>query len=148
MLPAAKGDIVTVQYTGKLSNGEIFDASPDDRPLQFVIGKKEVIPGFESAVTGMVTGEKRTVIIPAAEAYGQKLPERIEEIDRARLPEKLNPRVGERLEITGHDNSRRIVEVVAVSDQTLTLDGNHPLAGRDLTFDITMLEVVKQPKLF
>ena len=148
MLPAAKGDIVTVQYTGKLSNGEIFDASPDDRPLQFVIGKKEVIPGFESAVTGMVTGEKRTITIPAAEAYGQKLPERIEEIARARLPEKLNPRVGDRLEITGHDNSQRIVEVVAVSDQTLTLDGNHPLAGRDLTFDITMLEVVKQPKLF
>lgn len=148
MLPAAKGDIVTVQYTGKLSNGEIFDASPDDRPLQFVIGKKEVIPGFEEAVTGMVTGEKRTVTIPAAEAYGQKLPERVEEIDRARLPEKLNPRVGDRLEITGHDNSRRIVEVIAVSDQTLTLDGNHPLAGQDLTFDIAMMEVVKQPKLF
>lgn len=148
MLPAAKGDIVTVQYTGKLSNGEIFDASPDDRPLQFVIGKKEVIPGFEEAVTGMVTGEKRTVTIPAAEAYGQKLPERVEEIDRARLPEKLNSRVGDRLEITGHDNSRRIVEVIAVSDQTLTLDGNHPLAGQDLTFDIAMLEVVKQPKLF
>jgi len=148
MLPAAKGDIVTVQYTGKLSNGEIFDASPDDRPLQFVIGKKEVIPGFEEAVTGMVTGEKRTVTIPADKAYGQKLPERIEEIDRARLPEKLNPNVGDRLEITGHDNSRRIVEVVAISDRTLTLDGNHLLAGRDLTFDITMLEVVKQPKLF
>ena len=148
MLPAAKGDIVTVQYTGKLSNGEIFDASPDDRPLQFVIGKKEVIPGFESAVTGMVMGEKRTVTMPAADAYGQKLPEQVEEIDRERLPEKLNPRVGDRLEITGHDNSRRIVEVIAVSDQTLTLDGNHPLAGQDLTFDIAMLEVVKQPKLF
>lgn len=148
MLPAAKGDIVTVQYTGKLSNGEIFDASPDDRPLQFVIGKKEVIPGFEEAVTGMVTGEKRTVTIPAAEAYGQKLPERVEEIDRTRLPEKLNPRAGDRLEITGHDNSRRIVEVIAVNDQTVTLDGNHPLAGKDLTFDIAMLEVTKQPKLF
>lgn len=148
MLPAAKGDIVTVQYTGKLSNGEVFDASPDDRPLQFVIGKKEVIPGFEEAVIGMVTGEKRTVTIPTAQAYGHKLPERVEEIDRGRLPETLNPHVGDRLEITGHDNSRRIVEVVAVSEQTLTLDGNHPLAGLDLTFDINMLEVVKQPKLF
>lgn len=148
MLPAAKGDIVTVQYTGKLSNGEIFDASPDDRPLRFVIGKEEVIPGFEAAVTGMVTGEKRTVTIPATKAYGQKLPERVEEIDRARLPKTLNPHVGDRLEITGHDNSRRIVEVVAVTDQTLILDGNHPLAGKDLTFDIAMLEVAKQPKLF
>ncbi len=148
MLPAAKGDIVTVQYAGTLSNGEIFDESPEDRPLQFVIGKKEVIPGFEEAVIGMVTGEKRTVTIPAVQAYGEKLPQRIEEIDRARLPEAIAPRVGDRLEIVGHDNSRRIVEVVAVSDQTLTLDGNHPLAGRDLTFDIAMVEVVKQPKLF
>lgn len=148
MLPAAQGDIVTVHYTGRLADGQVFDASPEDRPLQLVIGKKEVIPGFEQAVIGMVIGEKRTVTIPAEEAYGPRLQEKIEEIQRGRLPEKVVLRIGGRLEIIGHDNSRRYVDIVDVTDTTVTLDANHPLAGKALIFDIAMVDIVKKPKIF
>ena len=148
MLPAAPGDIVSVHYTGKLGNGEIFDASTEDRPLQFVIGKKEVIPGFEQGVIGMVTGEKRTITVPADQGYGKKIKEKIEEIERSRLPKGLDLKIGGILEIIGHNGHQLQVEVVAITETTVTLDANHLLAGQDLVFDILMLKVTKNPDLF
>jgi len=148
MFQAAKGDIVKILYVGKLTSGEIFDASPEDRPLEFIIGKQEVIQGMEEAVVGMVFGEKRTVTIPADKAYGQVKPERIEEVERSILPEGVDLRVGGRLQVTKQDGSEFMVKVVALTDETVTLDANHPLAGQDLVFDIHMLEVkrVTKPK--
>lgn len=148
MLPAAPGDIVSVHYTGKLENGVVFDASPTDRPLKFVIGKKEVIPGFEQGVIGMVTGEKRKITVPADQAYGNKLEEKIEVIERSNLPNKVDLQVGGMLEITGHNGHRLCVEVVAFTETTVTLDANHPLAGKNLIFDVHMLEVTKNAPLF
>jgi peptidylprolyl isomerase len=146
MFPAAEGDIVKLHYVGKLASGDIFDASPENRPLQFVIGKKEVIPGVEQAVIGMVMGEKRTVTITADQAYGPKLAEKIEEVERGILPEGVALNVGGKLQITKHDGSLLYVEVVALTETTITLDANHPLAGKDLIFDLDMLEVQKTPK--
>jgi peptidylprolyl isomerase len=146
MFPAAQGDIVKVRYTGKLATGEIFDASPEDRPLLFEVGKNEVIPGFEQAVIGMVLGEKRTVIVTADQAYGLKLPEKIDEVERSLLPEGVKLNVGGKLEVTRSDGSLFYVEVLAVTETTVTLDANHPLAGKDLLFDIDMLEVTKKPQ--
>ena len=146
MFPAVKGDIVKLHYTGKLASGEIFDASPENRPLRFVIGKNEVIPGVEQAVIGMVRGEKKTVTVTADQAYGQKLPEKIEEGQRSILPAGMALNVGGKLQITKHDGSLLYVEVLALTETTVTLDANHPLAGKDLIFDIDMLEVEKAPK--
>ncbi|WP_432823590.1 FKBP-type peptidyl-prolyl cis-trans isomerase [Trichloromonas sp.] len=146
MFPAAQGDVVKLHYTGRLTSGEVFDASPADRPLQFVIGKKEVIPGFEQAVVGMVRGEKKTVTVAADQAYGQILPEKIEAVERSRIPKEVVLNIGGKLEVTQHDGSRFYFEVLAVTESTVTLDANHPLAGKDLIFDIEMLDVTKNPK--
>ncbi|MEJ2200170.1 MAG: peptidylprolyl isomerase [Desulfuromonadaceae bacterium] len=148
MLPAAMGDTVTVHYTGKLENGEIFDASPEDRPLQFIIGENEVIPGFEQGVVGMVTGEKRTLTVSADQAYGPKIKEQIEEIEKSQLPEEVDLKVGGRLEITGQDGHPLYVQVTALTETTVTLDANHPLAGKDLIFDVHLLQVKKTTDMF
>ncbi len=148
MIPAAKGDIVSVKYTGRLADGQVFDASPPDKPLEFVIGKNEVLPGFEKGVVGMVHGEKRTITVPPQEAYGEKLQDKIEVIQRSKLPGKLHLQAGNKLEIIGHDNSKRVVEILEVTDSTVTLDGNHPLAGKDLIFDIELVKIVKPKSLF
>lgn len=146
MFPAVKGDIVKVHYTGKLVNGEIFDSSPENRPLQFIIGKKEVIEGVEQGVLGMVQGEKRTLTVPADQGYGPKRPEMIEEVERNILPAGVDLQVGGKLQITQEDGKQLMVEVVALTETTVTLDANHPLAGKELIFDINMLEVKKIPK--
>lgn len=145
MFPVIKDDTVTVHYTGTLVDGRVFDASPPERPLKFIVGKGEVIPGFDEAVIGMVHGEKRTVTIPPEKAYGEKKPEKIEVIERSKLPDNIDLHVGNRLEITGHDNTKLIVEIVEVTDETVTLDANHPLAGKDLIFDIELVRIEKTP---
>lgn len=145
MLPAAKGDVVKVHYTGKLDDGTVFDTSRDKQPLHFIVGRDEVIAGFDEAVVGMVRGEHRTVTIPADRAYGPTLEDLVEEVDRNLLPEDLDLRVGAQLEVSRQDGSVFRVAVVELSEETVTLDANHPLAGKDLTFDIEMLEVNKKP---
>ena len=145
MLAAKEGDVVKVQYTGRLADGTVFDSSEETRPLQFIIGKNEVVKGFEQAVVGMVSGEKRTVTVPAAEAYGPVNPEQIEEIDLSVLPEDMEVKEGAKLEVTRPDGSIFYVSVIALTAQTVTLDANHPLAGKDLTFDIEMVDVTQVP---
>ena len=143
MIRAAEQDTVKVEYTGKLSDGTIFDASPDDRPLLFIIGRKEVIPGFEEAVEGMYQGESKTVIIPCDKAYGVSDPELFEKIDRNTIKEDVALQVGGQLEVTNHDGSVFYVMVKDLTEEEITLDENHPLAGQDLTFEIKLLEVKK-----
>lgn len=146
MIRADKGDTVKVNYTGKLVDGTVFDASPEDRPLQFIIGKGEVIPGFEEAVEGMFMKESKTVVISADKAYGSHLEELVEEVERSLLPEDLDVVAGGQLEVTQEDGNSFLVMVQDLTETHITLDANHPLAGRDLTFEIELLEVTKAPQ--
>jgi peptidylprolyl isomerase len=143
MFHAAEGDTVKVNYTGRLTDGTVFDTSEDKSPLSFIVGKREVIPGFEKAVIGMVMGEKRTVTVPPDQAYGEPRAEMEEEIDRKDLPDDLDLKVGGQLEVTRQDGSVFLVMVTGLTETTVTLDANHPLAGKDLVFDIDMLEIKK-----
>jgi peptidylprolyl isomerase len=143
MYYAAKGDTVKVHYTGKLSDGTLFDTSEDKAPLSFIIGRKEVIPGFEEAVVGMVAGEKKTVSITPDKAYGEPRENLVETVERGNLPSDVELRVGGQLEVTRQDGSVFHVMVTGLDKEVVTLDANHPLAGKELIFDIAMLEIKK-----
>ncbi|SHI97879.1 peptidylprolyl isomerase [Malonomonas rubra DSM 5091] len=145
MIRAAHNNTVTVKYTGKLADGTIFDASPEDSPLQFIIGRGEVIKGFEAAVLNMAQGEVKTVVIEPDQAYGASKPELIEEIKRAALPDNVELVEGRQLEVTQGDGSLLLLMINKVTEETVTLDANHPLAGKTLTFEIEMLDVNTDP---
>ena len=146
MIRAAKNDTVKVSYTGSLTDGTLFDQSPDDRPLMFIVGRQEVIAGFEEAVEGMYQGESKKVSIPCDKAYGESKPELIETVDRSLIGDDVELQVGGQLEITNHDDSKFAVMVREVTESQVILDANHPLAGQELVFDIELLEVTKQPE--
>jgi len=142
MTQAKHGDEVKVHYTGKLDDGTVFDSSVKKDPLQFKIGKGQVIPGFEQGVIGMEPGELKTTKVPADKAYGAHREEMLLEIDRSRLPSNLKPEIGQQLEIPQEDGRKSLVTISNVSESNITLDANHPLAGKDLTFDIKLLEIL------
>lgn len=142
MAQAKHGDTVKVHYTGKLEDGTVFDTSIDRDPLQFTIGEGQVIPGFEQAVLGMNPGESKTIRIPTDEAYGTRREEMVMVVDRNQLPADLNPEVGQQLQRSQPDGQTIVVTVTEVSKSSVTVDANHPLAGKDLTFDIQLVEVV------
>lgn len=142
MAAVKQGDTVQVNYTGKLQDGTIFDTSYDRRPIQFTLGSGKLIAGFEKAVIGMNVGEKKTVIIAPGDAYGQRNNSAVVELERKNLPGGFEPQIGQRLELTQEDDSTVLVTVVAASESTVTVDANHPLAGKDLTFEIELLSIV------
>jgi FKBP-type peptidyl-prolyl cis-trans isomerase 2 len=142
MTQAKQGDTVNIHYTGKLPDGTVFDTSRSRHQLQFTIGKGQVIAGFEQAVIGMKTGESRTTTIPVDLAYGPRRDDRIVTLDRGQLPPGLDPQVGQRLEVTQTDDQAILGTVTAVTDKSMTLDANHPLAGKELTFDIELIAIV------
>lgn len=146
MIKAEKSDTVTVQYKGHLTDGTMFDQSPEDKPLMFIVGKNEVIPGFEEAVEGMFQGETKKITIPCSKAYGEVKPDMIEVVQLSNLPEDLTLREGGQLEVTREDGSVFHLMVTELSDSHATLDANHPLAGADLIFDIELLKVTKMPQ--
>ena len=141
MAQAKQGDTVKVNYTGKLQDGTIFDSSIGRHPMQFTVGKGQLISGFEKAVLGMAAGEKKTVVIPVAEAYGPRQDSAVVEVERKNLPPDLTVQLGQRLELTQEDDSTILVTVMGASETTLTLDANHPLAGKELTFEIELLSI-------
>ncbi len=143
MIRATKNDTVKVHYTGRLEDGTIFDESPQDRPLQFILGKHEVIVGFDEAIEGMYQGEDKTVTIPCAKAYGESKPELLETVDRSIIGDNVELTVGGQLEVTNHDGSKFYMMINDVTDDKVTLDANHPLADKDLIFEIKLLEVTK-----
>ena len=145
MIRAAHNNTVTVKYTGKLADGTIFDASPEDSPISFIIGRGEVVKGFEAEVLDMAQGETKTVVIEPDLAYGESNPALTEEINRADLPEDLELAEGGQLEVTQDDGSILLLMIDKVTEETVTLDSNHPLAGKALTFVIEMLEVDTEP---
>ncbi len=172
MAQAKTGDRVKVHYTGTLEDGSVFDTSEDSveqlddpscgcgsrkdvdegcgggcdshatGPMEFVIGAGQLIPKFEAAVIGLEPGQSVTVSIPAEDAYGQRAEEMVAVIERSEIPADINPEPGQKMEVILEDGSPLPVLVTEVTDTTITLDGNHPLAGRNLTFAIRLVEIL------
>ncbi|GAA4528715.1 peptidylprolyl isomerase [Chelativorans composti] len=145
MAQAQTGDIVRVHYRGTLADGTEFDSSRGREPLEFQIGSGQVIPGFERQVEGMSVGETTVVTIPADEAYGPRDERQVQEIPRSALPPELTLEIGTGLTATTRDGREIPLTVIALTDETVTVDGNHPLAGRDLTFELELVEIVESP---
>jgi peptidylprolyl isomerase len=139
---AKHGDTVKVHYTGSLRDGTVFDSSANRSPLEFTVGQGQVIPGFETAVDGMNAGDQKTVVIPAAQAYGTRDEHLVIQMDRDRLPADLELEVDDRLQVRRPDGRVMNVTVTAITDSMVTLDGNHFLAGQDLTCEIELIEIV------
>ncbi|HJV64833.1 MAG TPA: peptidylprolyl isomerase [Geomonas sp.] len=150
MAQAKEGDRVKVHYTGRLDDGTVFDSSEceDDGcgcghgPLDFTIGAGQVIPGFDKGVMGLAVGESKTVHIPVEEAYGERMEEMVAVVPRTELPADMKPEVGQQLEVTQEDGQVFQVMITDVSEETITIDANHPLAGQALNFDIRLVEIL------
>jgi peptidylprolyl isomerase len=141
MSGAKSGDSVHVHYTGKLTDGSVFDSSEGRDPLRFDLGKGQVVPGFEEAVTGMAVGEKKTKTIPADQAYGPRRDQLTFTVPRENLPPGYDPQVGEMLGMETKDGRQMDVIVTHADERMVQLDANHPLAGQDLTFDIELVKI-------
>lgn len=142
MAEAKKGDTVKVHYTGILENGEQFDSSKGRDPLEFTIGEGQVIPGFENGVVGLNPGETRNVKIPPEEGYGPRYEEMVLNVERSKFPEGVTPEIGQQLQLKQPDGKVFVVTITGIEKDTVTLDANHPLAGKVLNFEIELVEIV------
>lgn len=143
MTEAKMGDVVRINYTGRLTNGTQFDSSEGKQPLEFTLGQGQVIRGLEAEVTGMAPGDKNTVTIPCDLAYGQHRPEAVQTLERAKVPSGIDVRVGTQLQARTGDGGVIPITVVGMDDTSVQVDANHPLAGKDLVFDVELLEIVR-----
>ena len=135
------GNTVKVHYTGTLKDGSVFDTSAEREPLEFKLGEGQLIPGFEKAVIGMEEGESTKIDIPVKEAYGEACEDLIINVPKDQLPDDVEPEVGMQLQVNQPDGQPVPVRVAEISDDELTLDANHPLAGKDLSFEIEVVEI-------
>ncbi len=136
-----EGNRVQVHYTGKLESGEVFDSSHGQEPLNLKIGEGKIIPGFEQALIGMQTGEKKSFDLPPEEAFGERKDELVHVIERKQVPPDLKLEVGMQLALEGQGQEPIPAQVVDLSESTVTLDTNHPLAGKALTFEVDVVNV-------
>ena len=141
MTEAKPGTTVSIHYTGTLEDGSTFDSSEGRDPLTFEMGAGQIIPGLEAALSGMSEGEAKTVTIPAAEAYGDHNPEAIQQVPREAVPDHIPLDLGTQLQVQTQDGRALPVVVTEVTEQQVTLDANHPLAGKDLTFAVEVVSV-------
>jgi peptidylprolyl isomerase len=141
MTQVQQGNLVKVHYTGRLDDGTEFDSSAGIDPMEFTIGSSEVIPGFEQAVLGMVPGESKTVTLAPEDAYGPHLEEMIAVVERKDLPDDIELTLGHQLEVTQDDGTSFVVMVTELTADSVTLDANHPLAGKNLVFDLNLVEI-------
>ncbi|HEX2836082.1 MAG TPA: peptidylprolyl isomerase [Thermoanaerobaculia bacterium] len=141
MQQAKQGDVVHVHYRGTLDDGSVFDSSEGNDPISFTLGSGEVIPGFEQAIEGMSTGEKKTQKIEAENAYGERRDELVFTVDRDQLPPGNDIEIGDMLRVGFPDGSSAAVQVAAMDDASVTLDANHPLAGKNLTFELELVSI-------
>lgn len=135
------GDTVKVHYHGKLTDGTVFDSSEGRQPLEFEVGSGRVIKGFDEGVKGMSVGEKKTISIPADDAYGPRQKEMIISFERKNFPPDIEPEVGMTLNMHSEDGNAIPVVITEITPDTIMLDANHPLAGEDLIFDIELVDV-------
>jgi len=141
MAKVKKGDIVNVHYTGKLEDGTVFDSSAGGAPLEFKMGEGEFLKGLEDGVLGMETGEEKTIRIPAEEGYGVYMKEKVFEFAKDRAPENFNPEIGQELQMYRADGMPITVKVIGKTENGFMMDCNHPLAGKNLIFDIKLVEI-------
>jgi peptidylprolyl isomerase len=141
MAQAKNGDTVRVHYTGTLDDGTVFDSSSGRDPLEFTLGTGGVIPGFENAVVGMNPGDQIETTIPAQDAYGPRMEEMVLVVPRDQMPPGFDPEVGQQLALQHPSGEMIPVTITDVTDEQVTLDANHPLAGQDLTFNIELVEI-------
>lgn len=141
------GDTVQVHYHGKLGDGSTFDSSAGREPLEFEVGSGMVIPGFDAGVTGMVVGDKKTIVIPADQAYGPKMDDRIMDFPRAQFPPDMVPEMGMQLAMSNGSGQQIPVRIIEVKEEVVTLDANHPLAGEALHFDLELVAITNSKSL-
>lgn len=140
MAKVKNGDMVRVHYTGSLEDGTVFSRTTQE-PLEFTLGKGQIIPGLEKAIIGMEPDELRTIKVNAKDAFGPRCDELVIRIDRNKLPEDLKLEIGDQLKVPREDGQTTSVKVTSISESKVTLDANHPLSGKDLIFDIKLLEI-------
>jgi peptidylprolyl isomerase len=143
---AKKGDTAQVHYTGRLEDGQVFDSSEGGEPLEFEIGAGNVIPGFDEGVRGMSAGDKKTIEIEADDAYGQRLDALVQQIAREGLNLESEPQVGMQLGLQLPDGNEIPVTITEVTNDSITLDANHPLAGQKLIFDVELVHLKQGEK--
>lgn len=141
MSQAKENDKVKVHYTGKLDDGTVFDSSKERDPFEFTIGAGQVIPGFEQGIIGMAAGDTKTVKLEPEDAYGKVRDDLVVDVKKSEMPADLKAEVGKQLQINQADGKVIPVTITDVSEETVTLDANHPLAGKALTFEIELLEI-------
>lgn len=138
MRTASVGQMVTISYIGTLDNGRIFESTEDGAPLTFMLGNNQILPALEAAIIGMKVGEARNIQIPAADAYGPRLEANIIKVRRDLFPASRELRIGEKLSLQFKGGIERVMMILELGEQEVTLDGNHPLAGLDLTFALRL----------
>lgn len=141
MQKVENGHVVRVHYTGRLITGEIFDSSLGREPLEFTIGEGEMIPGFEQGILGMTVGEKKTIQVPCELGYGKISEDMIIEVPISHLPEDMPTEVGTPVTINLANGGSIPAIMTAVNENTVTIDANHPLAGKDLIFEVQVVEI-------
>lgn len=141
MTQAKAGDTVQIHYTGKMGDGSAFESSEGRDPVAFTIGEGKVLPALETAVEGMEEGTTQTVVVQSEEAFGPHRDELVQTVERSRIPTDVPLEKGTRLSAVGPDGNRLSLTVTDFDDETVTVDANHPLAGEDLTFEITLVSV-------
>jgi len=141
MSQVKKDDTVKVHYTGTLEDGQVFDSSLEREPIEFKVGEGKMIPGFEKGVLDMELNEKKKIEIPSSEAYGEVNDELFQDVPKTQLPEDIEPKVGMGLAAKMPDGSERQLRVAEVKDDSIVVDANHPLAGKDLNFEIEVVEI-------
>ena len=141
MTKIKNNDTVEVHYTGTLADGQIFDSSLEREPLKLTLGQGQLIPGFEAGLIDMEVGEKKTINIPSNEAYGPRQDEMMHEVQKNQLPAEIKPEVGMPLVSQTPEGQEMHFTIAEVREETILVDGNHPLAGKDLTFDLEVVSI-------
>jgi FKBP-type peptidyl-prolyl cis-trans isomerase 2 len=141
-MAAEAGNKVKVHYTGTLDDGQVFDSSRESQPLEFELGAGQVIPGFDQAINGMEIGETKKVTIPEADAYGPYNPEMVFTTDSSQFDEGVEPKVGQQFQAQTPEGQPLLLLVKEINDEGIVMDANHPMAGKDLTFELELMEIL------
>lgn len=141
------GDTISVNYTGKLEDGEVFDSSDGSSPLKFTVGTGQLIKGFDDAVIGMKQGDKKTVTIAPENAYGERRDDQVVDLPRAKIPEDMQMAVGMAVQLSDESGRAFPAVVTEINDDAVKMDVNHPLAGKALIFDIEIAETGLEPDI-
>jgi len=141
MSQVKNGNTVKIHFTGKLENGEVFDTSLAREPMEFQVGNGDVMPGLEEGIVGMAVGDTKTIEILPEQGFGDKLEDLVVEVMKGVLPESVTPEVGQQLQVSKAEGEVIVVTIVDMSDDTVTLDANHPLSGHTLFFDVELVEI-------